>query len=450
MVENLMLDLHLQYALHTTSFQEQPLSDKSLSRFRMRCYEYETLHGIDLFRDCVKDLSLKIAKIMKISGRVRRMDSMMIESNIRLLGRMELLYVCISKLVLYLSNHKPAVMMPPELMQYALPEDFNRTFRHQGSGGMDELTGKLLSDSGLLLSICGAGHGNAAEYINFQRYLSGQTIVGQGVRRFRTKGERVKNSSFLQNPSDPEATYRVKGGKSYHGYAANLEESVGPNGSVVTDYQYEQNTYSDSQFLKDSMAAMEKQEEETVLVTDGAYGGGDNVLLCSENNVKLITTALIGTDAKDIMADFTWNEDGTLLLSCAAGHVPRRCTYTGSTGQCGVSFEIGQCLGCPHRDQCNPKMGRDVAAFITSKNASDRAKHQRYMQTDEYKNYARLRNGIETVPSNLRNNYRLEKLPRGKQRGKFFFGSKVGALNFRKLFNYRKGRGNYAPNPVLT
>ena len=33
-VENLMLDLHLQYALHTTSFAEQPLSDKSLSRFR--------------------------------------------------------------------------------------------------------------------------------------------------------------------------------------------------------------------------------------------------------------------------------------------------------------------------------------------------------------------------------------------------------------------------------
>ena len=45
MVENLMLDLHLQYALHTTSFEEQPLSDKTLSRFRKRCYDYETLHN---------------------------------------------------------------------------------------------------------------------------------------------------------------------------------------------------------------------------------------------------------------------------------------------------------------------------------------------------------------------------------------------------------------------
>lgn len=44
-VENLMLDLHLQYALHTTSFEEQPISDKTLSRFRSRCYNYETTHG---------------------------------------------------------------------------------------------------------------------------------------------------------------------------------------------------------------------------------------------------------------------------------------------------------------------------------------------------------------------------------------------------------------------
>ena len=56
------------------------------------------------------------------------------------------------------------------------------------------------------------------------------------------------------------------------------------------------------------------------------------------------------------------------------------------------------------------------------------------MNSKEFKNYARLRNGVETVPSNIRKNYHLEKIPRGKQRGKFFFGSKIAALNFRKLF----------------
>ena len=98
-VEDILLDPRFQYALHTTSFEEQPISDKSLSRFRQRCYDYERLNNIDLYKGCVTDLAAKTAKLMKIDGRIRRMDSLMVESNIRKLSRMELLYRCISKLV---------------------------------------------------------------------------------------------------------------------------------------------------------------------------------------------------------------------------------------------------------------------------------------------------------------------------------------------------------------
>ncbi|MEI3281843.1 MAG: transposase [Enterocloster sp.] len=129
-VENLMLDLHLQYALHTTSFAEQPISDKTLSRFRKRCYDYETLHGVDLYHDCVKDLSGKIAKIMKLNGRIRRMDSIMIESNIRFLSRMELIYTCISKLIVYLTKNAPD-KVSEQMKHYADPNDYNRIFYHQ-------------------------------------------------------------------------------------------------------------------------------------------------------------------------------------------------------------------------------------------------------------------------------------------------------------------------------
>ena len=50
-VDNLMLDPRYQYALHTTSMEEQPLSDKSLTRFRQRCYDYEQTTGKDLLHD---------------------------------------------------------------------------------------------------------------------------------------------------------------------------------------------------------------------------------------------------------------------------------------------------------------------------------------------------------------------------------------------------------------
>ena len=75
------------------------------------------------------------------------------------------------------------------------------------------------------------------------------------------------------------------------------------------------------------------------------------------------------------------------------------------------------CVGCPYQGQCRPKIDGRNATFITSKNASNRAKSQRYMQSEEFSNYAKLRNGVETVPANIRKNYRLDKLPRGKQRG---------------------------------
>ena len=447
-VENLMLDLHLQYALHTTSYEEQPLSDKTLSRFRKRCYDYETLHGVDLYHDCVKDLSDKIAKIMKLNGRIRRMDSMMIESNIRFLSRMELIYTCISKLVIYLTKNSQ-YKVSEGLIHYADPNDYNRIFYHQRNDDMEKIIQMLLADSDFLLEICKTDYEEITEYQLFARCISEQTVVENEKRRLRTKEDGTMNSSALQNPSDPDATYRNKSGKLYRGYAANLEETVGKNGSVVTDYQFDKNTHTDSHFLQDTLSTMEKSEEEIILITDGGYDGQDNIALAKEKNVKLVTTALIGKEAPDVLADFEFNEDGTRLLKCAAGHEPVSQTFTKSTRQCRVSFDRNHCAGCPYQNQCRPKIYKKIATFITSKNASNRAKSQRYMQSDEFSNLARLRNGVETIPANIRKNYHLDKLPRGKQRGKFFFGSKIAALNFRKLFGFRKGLGNYAPNPLL-
>ena len=262
------------------------------------------------------------------------------------------------------------------------------------------------------------------------------------------------NFTMLQIPSDPEATYRNKSGKIHRGYVANIEESVGANGSVVTNYQYEQNNYSDSQLLQDSVAETEKSEKTITLITDGAYGGGDNTELVKTKNIDLVNTALIGKAVSDIIADFQYNKEGTRLEKCAVGHVPQKCYYTERTKQVNVTFIAEQCQQCPYYEQCNPKIKKGKATFTTSMNATNRAKpsqakHQRRISKDNFKFHAKLWNGVETIPSNLRHNYHLEKIPRGKQRGKFFFGSKIAALNFRKLFCYRNGLGNYAPNPLL-
>ena len=46
---------------------------------------------------------------MNLGGRIKRMDSMMIESNIRFLSRMELICTCISKLAIYFDKNYPEI-----------------------------------------------------------------------------------------------------------------------------------------------------------------------------------------------------------------------------------------------------------------------------------------------------------------------------------------------------
>ncbi len=43
------------------------------------------------------------------------------------------------------------------------------------------------------------------------------------------------DSSPLQNPADPDATFRKKAGKDHRGYAANITETVYTNGTLATE-----------------------------------------------------------------------------------------------------------------------------------------------------------------------------------------------------------------------
>ena len=448
-VENLMLDPRYQYALHTSSFDEQPLSDKSLSRFRKRCYDYETAYGIDLLHDCVSDLSNKIAKMMDINPRIKRMDSLMIEANIKNLSRAELLYTCVAKLVTYIHKQDKEKSLTG-LEHYYNPSDYNQAFYYNDSSETEDQIKTILNDADTLLNLCASDYEDTTEYQLLLRCLSEQTVVENSVRRLRTKEDGFA-SAMLQSPTDPDATYREKAGKKYRGYVANIEETVGKNGSVVTDYQFEQNVYSDSKFLQDNLQKKDSQTETSILVTDGAYCGEVNAKMAASKNIQLITTDLTGKEVPDIYADFELNNEGTRIIKCPAGYSPVSCCCSSSNGHIHASFSRDCCINCPHKSECKVKDHPKVCSVDISSTAKYRAKTRRYMKTDEFKAFARLRNGVETLPSVLRKKYNVDRMHVcGKIRSRFFFGCKIAALNFRKLFVYRNSLGNYAKNSIFT
>lgn len=448
MVEGLMLDLRLQYALHTTSFTEQPLSDKTLSRFRRRCYDYEQIHGIDLYKKAISDYSAEIAKMMNLDGKIRRMDSMMINSNMKMLARSELIYSCISRLVKYVQKHQPD-LLPDELQHYAEPNDENKVLYHARSSCLEDRMKTFLEDAEKLYDITKTVFEDVPEYELFTRCFSEQSIIENGQRRWITKQDKLGHSQLLLNPTDPEATFRKKAGKKYQGYVANIEESVGKNGTVVTDYQYEQNIHSDSQFIKDRLNELPPQKEGSKMIVDGAYYSKEASTLAESKNIELLPTALAIKNTRSNKAGFELNPEKTRIIKCPAGYAPQSCSYKKSNDEFKLSLDRNHCVGCPYQDICHPKIFKKVAQLYITKTNLLRIELERKMTTPIYDSYRRIRNGVETIPSILRRNYNLENLPRGKQRGKFFFGSKIAALNFRKLFRYRKGSSNYAKNPIF-
>lgn len=449
-VEDLLLDPRFQYALHTTSFEEQPISDKTLSRFRQRCYDYEALHGVDLYRNAVKELGEFTAKLMGIDGRIRRMDSLMVEANIRKLSRLELIYRCIAKLVVYLHKNGHDDLLSG-LEHYYDPDDYNRVIYHSRSSEIDNRMATLLADADLLQKCCSGQFEDVTEYQLLVRCLSEQTVLQEGTRRLKMKEDGGMGSDLLQNPSDPEATYREKAGKSHRGYTANIEESVGENGSCITDYQFETNNTSDSAMLKEKLRGMEKQEEAVTMITDGAYAGEENSFLAAEKNITLVTTDLPGEDVPEIIGEFKLNEDETRVVECPMGYAPKSSSYIHQQGVITASFDRSCCESCPFKDDCHAKVFKRVSKIRVTGKKVRRAKLQARMKTDEYKLFSRLRNGVETIPSILKNVYHVNRMSgRGRLRCKFFFGSKVSALNFRKLLGFRRGTGNYAQNALLT
>ena len=78
----------------------------------------------------VENYNKGIAKMMNLDGKIRRMDSMMINSIMRLLARSELIYSCIARLVKYVKKEQPAIL-PESLLHYAQPNDFNKVFCHE-------------------------------------------------------------------------------------------------------------------------------------------------------------------------------------------------------------------------------------------------------------------------------------------------------------------------------
>jgi len=426
LVESITFDPRFQHALHLTSCDEIPYSDRTPSRFRERLYLHELETGEDLLKEEIKHLGAEFARLMKTGSKVRRMDSLMVSSSCKNMSRLELIYTCTSNLIKAVIKLGEAGMLPARLLTYA--EDNNKNsvcYRLDKDEVMTRLE-EVTADALLVYELCGEGFEGINEYQLLSRMLNDQTADGQ------LKPNKEISPQSLQNSSDEDATFRRKAGEQYQGYVANVVEICGENGNIITDYDFDVNRHSDAEFGAEVIEELGPQEKPGVLITDGAFASEENFKAAEGNNIELVPTSLTGEKPPEIILDFKIEDQE--IKSCPAGHAPIDCKYDPEKDQYRAHFDKATCEGCPHRNKCPVIMQKRRALIKLSQTTIDRAEYAEKLSTEAYKACARIRNGVEGVPSVLRRRYGVDDMPvRGLLRSKLWFGFKIGAINVKRV-----------------
>ena len=443
--ESLMFDIRLQYALHTTSHEEQPLSDRTFSRFRLRLYEYEQETGRDLMKEEIVHLGSRISELMNLKPKMKRMDSLMIASGCKDMTRLEVVYVTVSNLARAVHGAHGAELLAG-MERYLREDDRNRVIYHNKAEERASKIQGIIEDCAALLERLGDAGKELPEYALAARLLEDQSYVDENGNR-KARDNRDIAPTSLQNPSDPDATYRRKKEEHHTGYVANVVETFdGKGNSVITDYSFKQNGHSDSEFCKEAIEAIAASGEGTgdepiVLVGDGSFASRENSRLAQENDIKLVTTAMTGPKPPEVIADFEIDKEIRQVLSCPAGNSPIRQSLSPATGNYRIVMEKNLCQNCPHRRECKAKMQAKSAVVNVTEGKVERARvaNNGSVTEEEYAKYRKARNAVEAIPSVLRRKHEVDDMPVfGTMKSKLFFGFKIAAINLQKLVKFTK------------
>lgn len=450
-LDALKTDSELQEILGIKDASEVPCR-RTLIRFKNRLRDYENQMGENLMEKEIIFLMNTILKNRLRSGYcVLRIDSTTIEAFLRKTTRMGLIYTTVAALVKEMDKKK--LTIPDSLKHYLNSREYNRWFYHKNRAkGVPKAKARkdkkrrskkikktLLKDIQTILEMDETKFKRLSYYQIFKRMVDEQTYLTKEGKR-RLKGGNELNSRTLQSPFDPDATYRKKASKDHVGYVINFVEivSLDADGKILSRniiyFQVEKNIYSDVEFLKDFLEQCQFFYEELYLVADGAYYSYENEVLAQTKNLRLIPTEMTGKETNPFLAEFKLSEDGREFISCPGSTGAKTATYNENTEQIYLSFPIKTCKNCPYRKQCKPNYRTRVATLFVSKKSVARAKMQKNMRSQDLSFLSDIRNGVESVPSQLKNTYHINSIRRrGLSGTKLAASLKTFALSLAKL-----------------
>jgi len=367
-----LFDLQTRYALGYENIGEGDFDLRTVYNFRRRVYKHMQEKGENLIEQAFEHVTDEQVLAFQLKTNSIRMDSSQIASNIRQMGRLQLLVEVVQRVHRMLSKEEQA-HYAEQFASYLKGSSGQYVYHLKGQDiqphqeRIGELMVRLLNELApkysahktyqMLERVFGeqfdleddpeSSHsdddvgGDAmqtdAEADSSERSDADAVAPAVHVR----PGEKI-SPTRLRSPDDPEATFRRKAGKEYEGYVFNVAETCEPSNAfqLILKLQSAPNVTDDTTLLKESLPDLKERTDVDTLYNDAGFCGPSVDPLLQELKIVQVPSALCGRPP---------NPEHTTLADCDiqldAEGVPLRLT-------------------CPHGYEAHVTPGRKPGRFI--------------------------------------------------------------------------------------
>jgi len=385
LIKQLRFNLAARYAVGIFDLQEIPFNEATIFNFLNRVKNYTEQNGIDLFSETFDSIITKQIKRLNINTDTLRIDSIMLNSNIKRYGRIQLLLEIILRLYQTFSEEDQQ-LFNEKFSKYTKTNSEKFIYKLKSS----DLPGELTAIGSIyywLTSHLKECYQASTEYKNFERMFSEHFAIEND--QIVIKESFDVGSGSLQSPDDSDATFRKKKGKQYRGFSGTATETCDPENPVnlIVDLDASQNNIDDSKVLNTKLPEIIEKTGVSEIHVDGAYGSTENDSVCREHGIKMIQSAVRGRVAK-IPLEINKTGEG-YEVSCPNNQTVKAVKVKKRHKAC---FDLSFCEACPLSENCRTVQQKECRVY--------------YFTNDDFERSVRLRN-IEEIPEKrrqLRNN----------------------------------------------
>lgn len=442
--DHVCFDLLVRHALGLGDLSANLFDIRTLYNFRQRVREHAEETGINLIGRAFAQVTDEQLAAVELQTEWQRMDSTQLLSNLAAMTRLELV-VSVVQTAYQALDEAGQVRWHERLAPYLAGRPQKVCYSIKANEVEAHLTtlGEVLVELAEELAVQVP---DSEAYELVKRILGEQYQVGPEGHVTVRAGEEISAQS-LQSPHDPEATFRVKGGKTYRGgYVANVSETCAPENplQLITDVQVAPNQTDDGELLSRSLDNQAERGIEVGKVTiDGGYTGPVAEEACEQHEVELRATRMRGGQSS---ADrlgweaYTWelDENGQpVRVTCPEGQTVALEPGKGEERFI-ARFDPAVCASCPFFNQeCRVQQRRAGPTFYVQLRSIQAAIQRQNLRPEDKP----IRAVVEATIRSLKHPFPGGKLPvRGLIRATMVICCSAMMVNLRRLHAYRQAQ----------